>query len=65
MKFSKSLIVQAPWVNLILLGVKVWELRSTPCQFRGRFGLIESGTGMIVGAATMVGYPRVLGALGA
>lgn len=52
--FDRALIVQSRWCELILEGVKTWEMRSTKTNVRGTIGLIESGTGFIVGKATLV-----------
>lgn len=38
----------------MLAGEKKWEMRSRRTNFRGRFGLIPSGSGHIVGEATLV-----------
>lgn len=46
---ERALIVKQPWVDLILSGEKTWEMRSKRTLIRGRIGLIEQGTGLIVG----------------
>lgn len=46
---DRALIVRQPWVDMILSGEKVWEMRSKPTKIRGKIGLIEQGTGLIVG----------------
>lgn len=46
---TRALIVRQPWIDLILDNRKTWEMRSTPTNVRGRIGLIEQGTGLIVG----------------
>lgn len=49
----KCLIIKQPWIELILSGKKTWEMRSRPTNIRGRIGLIEQGTGLIVGEAEL------------
>ena len=46
---DRALIIRKPWIDLILIGEKLWEMRSKPTNIRGRIGLIEQGTGLIVG----------------
>lgn len=50
---NRALIVRQPWIDLILSGKKTWEMRSRPTIVRGRIGLIEQGTGLIVGEANI------------
>lgn len=50
---AKALIIDTPWIDLILAGEKVWEMRSRNCSIRGRIGLIRKGSGQIVGIAEM------------
>lgn len=38
----------------MLAGEKTWEMRSRRTHYRGRFGLISSGSGLIFGEATLV-----------
>ena len=52
---SKALVVRQPWANLICEGHKVWELRSKNCKFRGRVAIAASGSGHLVGEATITG----------
>lgn len=52
---EKALIVKKVWLDLIFDGGKVWEMRTTKTKIRGRVGLIESGTGLIVGEVNMIG----------
>lgn len=49
----KCLIIKQPYIDLILSGEKTWEMRSRPTNIRGRIGLIEQGTGLIVGEANI------------
>lgn len=48
---TRALIIKKKWLDLILSGEKVWEMRSRPTTIRGPIGLIESGSGLIVGHA--------------
>jgi hypothetical protein len=50
----KGLIIDEPWIGLILLGKKSWEMRKTACHHRGRIALIRKGSGRIVGRADVV-----------
>lgn len=50
----KGLIIDEPWIGLILRGRKAWEMRKTACHHRGRIALIRKGSGRIVGTADVV-----------
>jgi len=50
---TKALIIDEPWLSKILSGEKDWEMRSTQSKFRGRFGLIRKGSGLVIGIATL------------
>jgi len=50
----KGLIIDEPWIALILLGKKTWEMRKTACHHRGRIALIRKGSGRIVGTADVI-----------
>ncbi|MBE0506764.1 MAG: ASCH domain-containing protein [Marinospirillum sp.] len=52
---DRALIVRQPWIDLILSGEKTWEMRSRSTRVRGRIGLIEQGTGLIVGEVSLTG----------
>lgn len=52
---DRALIVRQPWIDLILSGEKSWEMRSQSTSVRGRIGLIEQGTGLIVGECWLDG----------
>ena len=45
----KALIIREPWIGKILAGEKTWELRGSETTIRGLIGLIQSGTGTVVG----------------
>ena len=51
---AKALIIDTPWIDLILSGQKVWEMRSRVCSIRGRIGLIRKGSKQIFGFADLV-----------
>jgi len=50
----KGLIVDEPWIGLILSGSKTWEMRKTASHHRGQIALIRKGSGQVVGTAEMV-----------
>ena len=49
-----GLLIRTPWIDLILGGSKTWEIRGTRTSKRGRIGLIQSGTGAVIGVADLV-----------
>lgn len=51
---SRGLVVRAPWSFDIVDGIKPWEMRSRRTNFRGRFGIINGGSGLVIGVATLV-----------
>ena len=52
---DRALIVKKEHLDKIFQGIKTWEMRSTKTNIRGRIGLIESGSGLIVGEVTIIG----------
>jgi len=50
---TKGLVVDDPWIDLILAGSKTWEMRSARTSFRGWFGLIRKGSGAVWGIARL------------
>lgn len=50
----KALIIKPEPMRDILDGVKSWEIRQGRCNIRGLIGLIESGSGAVVGVAELV-----------
>lgn len=55
---QRALIIKPIWLNQILEDEakrKTWEMRSAATNIRGTIGLIESGTGFIVGQADITG----------
>lgn len=51
----KAIVIKQPWINLILGGKKTWEIRSRTVHTRGVIGLIEGGSGKVVGLARLTG----------
>jgi len=51
---DKGLLIRDPWIEQILSGEKVWEMRSRATQQRGWVALIRSGSGMVFGVARIV-----------
>lgn len=51
----RALIIRKPWLDLILSGQKTWEMRSRNTNITGWIGLIEQGTGLIVGRVFLTG----------
>lgn len=47
----KALVVNEPWISMILAGEKTWEMRSKHTSVRGRIALIRKGSGTVVGLA--------------
>lgn len=50
----KGLVIKEPWIDFILNGRKVWEIRGANTKIRGKIALIKSGTGMIFGTVNLV-----------
>lgn len=55
MIMKRALIIRKPHIDRILDNGKVWEMRSSKTNVKGRIGLIEAGSGLIVGEATLLG----------
>lgn len=51
---SRALIIKQPWLDMILGGEKIWEMRSRPTNITGWIGLIEAGTRLVVGKAYLL-----------
>lgn len=51
---ERGLMIREPYISLILMNKKRWELRGTPTKLRGRIGLIRSGSGLVVGECEIV-----------
>lgn len=54
-EFLKAIVIKRPWIDLILAGKKTWEIRSRAVNTRGVIGLIEGGSGKVVGLARLTG----------
>lgn len=52
---EKGLIIQKIWLDKIFDEGKTWEMRSTKTNVKGKIGLIEAGSGLIVGEANLLG----------
>lgn len=50
---DRALIVRAPYAGWIVDGLKPLEMRSTGTSIRGRIGIIEARTGLIIGEAVL------------
>ena len=50
----KALIVKKLWIDYILDGNKVWEIRGSNTKIRGEIELIQSGTGLVVGKCNLI-----------
>ena len=53
----KCLFVKAPFAGWIVDGVKTVEFRTRETYIRGRIGIIESGTGTVIGDVVLIGSP--------
>ena len=51
----KALLIKQPWIDLILDGKKMWELRGSNTRIREEIALVESGTGTVVGTCKLTG----------
>lgn len=50
----KGLIIKSPWIELILEGKKIWEIRGSNTRIRGPVALIKSGSGKVIGEANII-----------
>ena len=50
----KGLIIKKPWVDYILKGDKIWEIRGSKTKVRGKIELIQSGSGLVVGCCEII-----------
>jgi hypothetical protein len=61
----RGLIIDEPWISLIVSGQKTWEMRSRNTGVRGRIGLIRKGSKTVIGLADLVETLRKLPISGA
>ncbi len=50
----KGLIIKEAWIDLILDGRKTWEIRGRQTNKREKIGIIQSGTGTVIGTVDLV-----------
>ena len=50
----KGLVIDEPWIGLIVSGEKTWEMRSRNTLVRGRIALIRKGSKTVIGIADLV-----------
>ncbi|REE01127.1 hypothetical protein [Marinoscillum furvescens] len=56
---ERALIIKKVWLDKIFDEGKVWEMRSSRTQITGKIGLIESGSGLILGEAELTGCSQL------
>ena len=56
----RALLVDEPYIGLILSGRKTWEMRPGRCNIRELIGLIRIGSGQVVGIAQIVDCKEAL-----
>lgn len=49
-----GLIIREPWIDLILEGKKIWEIRGSNTKRRGKIALIKSKTGKVFGTVDVI-----------
>jgi len=49
-----ALVIRRPWIDKILDHTKTWEIRGRRTEKRGVIGLIEGGSGTVVGTCRLV-----------
>lgn len=50
----KGLVIRSPWIDLILAGSKIWEMRTKSTSIRGQVALIKAGSGLVYGTAELI-----------
>ncbi|QUS35561.1 ASCH domain-containing protein [Falsirhodobacter algicola] len=60
MFITRGLIIDTPWIDRIVEGVKDWEMRSQSTSVRGWIGLIRKGSGQVVALARLVDCGKAL-----
>jgi hypothetical protein len=51
---ERALIIKKHWLDKIFDEGKIWEMRTTKTKVRGKIGLIESDSGLIVGECELI-----------
>lgn len=54
----RGALIKSPWMEMILEGKKVWEIRSKHTALRELIALIHSKSGQIFGTADLVACHR-------
>ncbi|MGF9644057.1 ASCH domain-containing protein [Paenibacillus sp. MABNS29] len=49
-----GLIIKPNWADMVLSGIKPWEIRGSRTHKRGTIGIIKSGSGLVYGTANLV-----------
>ena len=49
-----ALIIKKPWIDYILDGEKIWEIRGCATKKRGKIELIQSKSGLVVGCCDLI-----------
>jgi len=57
----KGLVIDEPWVSMILDGSKTWEMSTGPIAIRGEIALIKKGSGNVVGVTKLTDSHGPLG----
>ena len=60
-RINRALTIENDPITKILKGIKTWEMRDRHCRIRESIGLIEIGTGTIVGAMEIIGTRGPMG----
>ena len=56
---KKGLVIKEKWLDKIFDEGKVWEMRTSSTKIRGTIGLIQSGSGLIIGKADIIDSFRI------
>ncbi|WP_059051397.1 ASCH domain-containing protein [Paenibacillus senegalimassiliensis] len=49
-----GLIIKPNWADMVLSGIKPWEIRGSRTSKRGTIGIIKSGSGQVCGTVDLV-----------
>lgn len=49
-----GLVIKPKWADMILSGVKTWEIRGSKTHKRGTIGIIKSGSGLVYGTVELM-----------